>query len=148
MWVSEWMIKHQSILYMWMSFLSANKRAFILQSCLHTVHTVCMATYLGNNSLSCAVVFEEEVISLNEELAGILLFPCCSLPPQNDRTLGALLFQHTVYILYKNNRQDEAGRRWSGEDKVVWPNLLWLSPLSLLKKADILSWFVLILKKL
>ena len=69
-----------------------------------------MAMYLGNDSLSCAVVFKEEVVSLNEELARILLFPRCPLLPQNDRTVGVLVFQHTVYTLYINNRQDEAGR--------------------------------------
>lgn len=47
----------------------------------------CMAGYLGNDSLSCAIVFKEEVIGLDEELAGVFLFPSCPLLSQNDRTI-------------------------------------------------------------
>lgn len=58
-----------------------------------------MPTYLGDDSLSCAVVFVEEVVSLNKELTGIFLFTCCPLPPQNDRTIGIILFQNNIQTL-------------------------------------------------
>lgn len=62
-----------------------------------------MGTYLGNDSLSCAVVFKEEVVGLYVKLASVLLFRCCPLFPQNDRTVRALFLRHAVYSLYKKN---------------------------------------------
>lgn len=37
--------------------------------------------YLGNDSLSCFVVLEEEVVSLDEELAGVFFHLCHPLFP-------------------------------------------------------------------
>lgn len=62
-----------------------------------------MGAHLGNNSLSCDIVFKEEVVSLDEELASVLLFRRCPPSPQDNRTVRALLLQHTVYCLYKKN---------------------------------------------
>lgn len=49
--------------------------------------------YLGYNSLSCAVVSIEEMVSLDEQLTRVFLFGCRPLPPQNDRNVSALLVQ-------------------------------------------------------
>lgn len=62
-----------------------------------------MGAHLGNNSLSCDIVFIEEVVSLDEELASVFLFRRCPPSPQDNRTVRALLLQHTVYSLYKKN---------------------------------------------
>lgn len=69
------------------------KEPFKLKSCY------CEAVYLGDDSLSCAIVFKEQVVSLDEELAGVFLFPSSPLPPQDDWTMGALLVHHTAYTL-------------------------------------------------
>lgn len=79
------------------------------------VYTLC--AYLGNDSLSCAVVFEEEVVSLDEELASVFLFRRCPLSPQNNRTLGALLLllrRHTVHPLYKKKQPSGSNGREMG----------------------------------
>lgn len=41
---------------------------------------------LSDNSLSGAVVFKEEVVSLDIELTSVFLFGCRPLPPQDDGT--------------------------------------------------------------
>lgn len=43
--------------------------------------------YLSKNGLPTAVVFVEEMIRLDVELAGVLIFGSCPLLPQNDRTV-------------------------------------------------------------
>lgn len=87
-----------------MKTLSANQAKELPD--LSQFHIFCIGTYLGNNSLSCAVVFKKEVVSLDEELASVFFFCRCPLSPQNKRTLRALLLQHTVFALNKKtNRQ-------------------------------------------
>lgn len=78
-----------------------------------------MGAHLGNNSLSCDIVFKEEVVSLDEELASVFLFRRCPPSPQDNRTVRALLLQHTVYCLYKKKHQNERERRWTGEGNEV-----------------------------
>lgn len=62
------------------------------------------AVYLGNDSLSCAIAFEEEVVSLYEELARVFLFTSCPLLPQNHRANGVLLIMGTFHLLYKKKK--------------------------------------------
>lgn len=65
--------------------------------------------YLCDDSLSGAVVLEEEVVSLDEELAGVLLYLSCSLLPQDHRTMsmGPLLFlHHTAGILQRQQPEE------------------------------------------
>jgi len=80
-------------------------------------HVYTRCAYLGNDSLSGAIEFVEEVVSLDEELASVFLFRRCPLSPQNNRTMGALLLpRHTVHILYpKKKKQDQTEGRWSGD---------------------------------
>lgn len=47
--------------------------------------------YLSNYSLSGLVVLVEEVVGLNEKLAGVLLSLSHSLLPQQHRVIGACL---------------------------------------------------------
>lgn len=79
-----------------------------------------MGAYLGNDGLSCAVVFEEEVVSLDEELAGVFLFCRCPLSPQNNRTMGALLLQHTVPLLLKKNEKKPPKLSGLNRRKMEW----------------------------
>lgn len=65
-------------------------------------HTVSLFTHLSNDSLLWAVVSIEEVIGLDEELAGVFLFPSCPFLSQNDWTIGAIIiFHHHVHRLCK-----------------------------------------------
>lgn len=58
--------------------------------------------YLSDDSLSGAVVFVEQVVGLDEELTGVLLFPSRPPPPQDDRTMGALLLMNSAHPLNRN----------------------------------------------
>lgn len=64
--------------------------------------TYCICAYLSKDSLPCAIVLEEEVVSLDVELAGVFFFTRCPLLSQNDRTIfKAFFIPHMCLTLYR-----------------------------------------------
>lgn len=73
--------------------------------------------YLCDHSLPGAIVFEKEVICLDEELTGIFLWLCCTTSPQDHWPISHLVINDMGYLLLRK-QQDK--QEFNGEDRHFW----------------------------
>lgn len=57
---------------------------------------------LCDHRLPGAVVFEEEVICLDEKLTGVFLCLCCTTSPQDHRPVGSILVSVVLRLLLRH----------------------------------------------